>query len=330
MSSPKTNRRGLVLGLLAIVAMVIVLLVVAPLWPGRSPVLKHSDGPTLNPTSRASPSSSSVASRQPASPQPTPSQRATVSGRAVSPLTRPQFSPLPSGEPPVYTYRVVRAYEHDPEAFTQGLVFHQGVLYEGTGLRGRSSLRKVELETGRVLQLYKLPDRYFGEGVTVWGKEIFQLTWQSQVGFVYDRESLKILDEFAYPTEGWGITHDGRHLIMSDGSSTLYFLDPGTRTKIGQVQVHDGNNPVVRLNELEFILGEVYANVWQTDRIARIDPRTGQVVGWVVLTGLLKPEDHDRPVDVLNGIAYDAEGDRLFVTGKLWPKLFEIELIPAE
>jgi len=209
------------------------------------------------------------------------------------------------------------------------LVFEEGVLYEGTGLNGRSTLRRVELETGEVLQIHELPAQFFGEGVTVYGNDIIQLTWQSHVGFVYDRDSFELLQEFNYSTQGWGITHDGERLIMSDGTATLYFLDPETFEEIGRVGVYDNDGSVNRLNELEYVQGEIYANVWQTNCIARIDPQTGQVVGWIELKGLLTPEDRSEPVDVLNGIAYDAENARLFVTGKLWPKLFEIELISA-
>jgi glutamine cyclotransferase len=229
----------------------------------------------------------------------------------------------------IYTYTIIHTYPHDPNAFTQGLIFEDGVLYEGTGLRGRSSLRRVELETGEVLQIYELPNQYFGEGVTIYDDRIIQLTWQSNVGFVYDKDSFELLHTFDYPTEGWGITHDGEHLIMSDGTSTLYFWDPETFEVVNQIEVYDDDGPVVRLNELEYIQGEVYANVWQTDKIARIDPQTGHVVGWINLQGLLSQKDLPQTVDVLNGIAYDAAGDRLFVTGKLWPKLFEIELVPA-
>jgi len=209
------------------------------------------------------------------------------------------------------------------------LVFEDGVLYEGTGLNGRSTLRRVELETGEVLQIHELPAQFFGEGVTVYGNDIIQLTWQAHVGFVYDRDSFELLQEFNYSTQGWGITHDGERLIMSDGTATLYFLDPETFEEIGRVGVYDNDGSVNRLNELEYVQGEIYANVWQTNCIARIDPQTGQVVGCIELKGLLTPEDRDEPVDVLNGIAYDAENARLFVTGKLWPKLFEIELISA-
>jgi glutamine cyclotransferase len=228
----------------------------------------------------------------------------------------------------VYGYRTVNAYRHDPAAFTQGLAFADGWLYEGTGRRGQSTLRRVELESGIVRQLYQLPDRFFGEGVTVFGDRIIQLSWQSGTGFVYDRRSFARLEEFSYSTEGWGLTHDGKSLILSDGSATLRFLDPETFAETGQVEVFDSDGPVTKLNELEYVKGEIYANVWPTDRIARIDPATGRVAGWIDLTGLLRPEEYPAPIDVLNGIAYDAAGDRLFVTGKLWPRLFEIELIP--
>jgi glutamine cyclotransferase len=228
---------------------------------------------------------------------------------------------------PVYTYNVVNTYPHDRNAFTEGLVFEDGFLYEGTGHYGNSSLRKVELETGDILQIRELPAQFFGEGITICGNEIIQLTWQSHIGFVYDKDSFELLQEFNYSTEGWGITYDGTRLIMSDGTSTLHFLDPQSFVEIGQLEVFDDNGPVTRLNELEYIKGEIYANVWQTDRIAIIAPETGRVTGWIDLGGLLTAEDRSEPVDVLNGIAYDAATDRLFVTGKLWPKLFEIELI---
>ena len=241
--------------------------------------------------------------------------------------------PTPSPSPTAaavsyYGYQVVHAYPHDPGAWTEGLTYENGFLYEGTGLEGHSSLRKVDLETGKVLQEVDLADQYYGEGITICGQEIVQLTWQQHVGFVYDKNSFALLREFNYPTEGWGITYDGKRLIMSDGTSTLHFLDPKTFQEIGSVQVTDDSGPVVNLNELEYVNGEVYANVWLTDRIAMIDPETGRVVGWIDLTGLLSAEDVSQPVDVLNGIAYDAKQNRLFVTGKLWPKLFEIKLVP--
>ncbi len=231
---------------------------------------------------------------------------------------------------PVYSYTVVNTYPHDPAAFTQGLVYADGLLYEGTGRRGQSTLRRVELETGTVLEQVALEPEYFGEGIALFGDTIFQLTWQANVGFRYARESFTRLGEFTYPTEGWGLTHDGERLIMSDGTATLSFRDPATFAEIGRVEVTDATGPVTRLNELEYIQGEVYANIWQTDRVARIDPATGRVTAWIDLSGLLSPEDRRQPVDVLNGIAYDPATDRLFVTGKLWPKLFEIDLVAPE
>lgn len=235
----------------------------------------------------------------------------------------------PSDVAPVYTYRVVNAYPHDRGASTQGLVFEDGFLYEGTGLRGQSTLRKADLKTGEILRVHELAERFFGEGIAIYENKIVQLTWESNTGFVYEKDSFELLQEFSYATEGWGITYDGSYLIMSDGTSTLHFLDPETFEEVNQVEVSDGENPVSRLNELEYVKGEIYANVWQTDRIARIDPQTGNVVGWIDLEGLLNRAEYDE-ADVLNGIAYDAENDRLFVTGKRWPLLFEIGLIPAD
>ena len=224
---------------------------------------------------------------------------------------------------PVYSYRVVATHPHDPSAFTQGLVYADGVFYEGTGLYGRSSLRRVDPPTGQVLQKVDVAPSYFGEGVALVGDTLYQLTWQEHTAFTYDRHSFAATGQFTYTTEGWGLTYDGRSLIMSDGSNTLYFRDPVTFEETGRVQVFDGATPVTLLNELEFIGGEVYANVWQTERIARIDPQTGRVTAWIDLTGLRPPQ-----TDVLNGIAYDAGQDRLFVTGKLWPYLYEIALVP--
>jgi glutaminyl-peptide cyclotransferase len=230
----------------------------------------------------------------------------------------------------IYTYKIRNIYPHDRDAFTQGLVFQDGIFYEGTGLVGRSTLRQVDPETGAILKLYALPAQYFGEGIAILGNKLFQLTWRSRVGFVYDKDSFQLLRSFNYPSEGWGLTHDGRRLIMSDGTATLHFLNPETLEETGQIEVHDDNGPVTRLNELEYIKGQVYAHIWRTDRIATISPHTGQVTGWIDLAGLLSPEDYIQPVDVLNGIAYDAERDRIFVTGKLWPKVFEIELVPRD
>jgi glutamine cyclotransferase len=231
-----------------------------------------------------------------------------------------------NSEPVNYSYRIVNVYPHDETAFTQGLLIDSGVLYEGTGLYSNSSIRRVDLKTGEILQFYALPNQYFGEGITVFDDKIVQLTWLKHIGFVYDKESFDLLQNFSYPTEGWGITHDGSRLIMSDGTSTLYFLDPETFQKIGQVEVHD-NSTVKNLNELEYIQGKVYANIWLEDRIAIINPQTGQVEGWINLTGLYNMENPES-INVLNGIAYDAASDRLFVTGKNWSQLFEIELVP--
>ena len=234
-----------------------------------------------------------------------------------------------SGEPqgtPRFTYRLLNSYPHDVDAFTQGLVFDSGVLYEGTGLNGRSSLRRVELETGEVLQERTLDDRYFGEGIALVAGRIFQLTLSANVGFIYDRDSFSLQGDVAYETPGWGLAFDGDRLIMSDGSTKLYFRDPADFRLLSQVEVSVDGTPLDNLNELEFVRGEVFANIWQTDLIARISPATGDVLGLVDLSGLLTPQESVR-ADVLNGIAYDAEGDRLFVTGKLWPWLFEIELV---
>jgi glutamine cyclotransferase len=252
------------------------------------------------------------------------------SAEATAPAVTNSSQPATPDYVPLATYRIVNTYPHDLSAFTQGLVFADDFLYEGTGLRGHSSLRKVDLKTGNILRIRQLPAQLFGEGITIYGNRVIQLTWRARVGLVYDRETFQLLDTFTYPTEGWGITHDGRALIMSDGTSTLYFLDPQTFQEVHRLEVHTRDGPVSRLNELEYVQGEIYANVWQTDRIARISPETGEVIGWIDLEGLLRPEDRDRRVDVLNGIAYDVKDDRLFVTGKLWPKLFEIELIGPE
>jgi glutamine cyclotransferase len=230
-------------------------------------------------------------------------------------------------EPANYTYNVVNVYPHDKTAFTQGLVFEDGILYEGTGRYGQSTLRRVELETGNVTQLYSLPDQFFGEGITIFDDKIIQLTWKSKKGFVYDKNSFDLLQEFTYPTDGWGITHDGSRLIMSDGTATLIFLDPETFQKIGQVEVYD-EEPVTMLNELEYIHGMVYANIWMDEKIAIINLQTGRVTGWIDLEGISDSENQNA-YNVLNGIAYDIEKDRLFVTGKLWSKLYEIELVPT-
>lgn len=261
------------------------------------------------------------------SPSPVPSTTPTPSATA-EPSRTPASSPTPA-RTRNYSYKVVHVYPHDSKAFTQGLSFQDGFLYEGTGLNGQSTLRKVELETGKVLQVHQLAYQYFGEGIAIYEDRSVQLTWQQNVGFVYDKSSFELLRQFSYPTEGWGITYDGKRLIMSDGTSTLHFLDPDSFAETGRIQVYDDNGPVIRLNELEYIRGEIYANVWQTDRIAIFSPQTGKVTGWIDLTGLINQGDPAQRADVLNGIAYDEKGGRLFVTGKLWPNLFEITLVPA-
>lgn len=225
------------------------------------------------------------------------------------------------------SYKVIQTYPHDQNAFTQGLIFERGELYESTGLEGRSSIRKVDLDTGKVLQINNLDDRYFGEGMTLWQDRLIQLTWVSKTGLVYDKKTLKQIATFNYPTQGWGITHNNQELIMSDGSNTLYFLNPDTFKETKRIRVTDQNRPIDRLNELEFVKGEIWANVWLSDRIARINPKTGAVTGWVDLTGIIDPASLTTKDAVLNGIAYDSKSDRLLVTGKLWPKLFEIKPI---
>jgi len=243
------------------------------------------------------------------------------------PVARPATPVGQAGAPVVYSYRVVNRYPHDAGAFTQGLVFRDGFLYESTGLNGQSSLRKVVLETGAVIRRHDVPSQYFAEGLTDWGGTLIQLTWQARVGFVYDLETFALTDRFPVAGEGWGLTHDGTRLIMSDGSSMLRFLDPETRAVTGTLEVRDGGTPITSLNELEWVSGEIFANVWQQDRIARIDPTTGRVVGWVDLRGLRSSAGATSVDAVLNGIAFDASAGRLFVTGKLWPTLFEIALV---
>jgi len=236
---------------------------------------------------------------------------------------------MPPPRAPRASYTVVRSYPHDHAAFTQGLEYMDGYFYEGTGLNGKSSIRKVKVETGEVVQRHDVSGEYFGEGITVWKSDLIELTWQSHVGFVYDRATFTQKRTFSYPGEGWGLTHDEATLIMSDGSAALRFLDPVTFAERRRVTVTDDGVPVTRLNELEYVKGEVYANVWQTNLIARIAPDSGRVLGWIDCTGLLsatEAADVAQAGGLLNGIAYDAAHDRLFVTGKLWPKVFEIKI----
>lgn len=231
-------------------------------------------------------------------------------------------------EPAKIGYRVVATYPHDARAYTQGLSWADGHLYETTGQIGQSTLRRVSLEDGRVVKSVPMPGRVFGEGSTPWGDQILSITWQDGIGYRWDRDTLRQLGSFRYPGEGWGLTQNGRELIMSDGSAELRFLDPATMEEKRRLRVTANGEPVTHLNELEWVNGEILANVWQTPRIARIDPASGNITGWIDLGELVAAngENYDR---VLNGIAYDAERDRLFVTGKYWPRLYEIDLVPA-
>lgn len=236
----------------------------------------------------------------------------------------------PAAEPvtPEYSYQVVHSYPHDTAAFTEGLFYLNGFLYESTGLEFQSTLRKIRIETGEVVQKHDLPGQYFGEGIVNWRDRMIGLTYKSQVGFVYGLDTFAVQRQFTYPGEGWALTQDGTRIIMSDGTPEIRFWDPETLQETGRIIVTDQGLPVKNVNELEWIKGEIYANIWETNRIARIDPRSGKVVGWIDLTGLLTPADMaGGQTDVLNGIAYDAQHDRLFVTGKRWPKLFEIKLV---
>jgi glutamine cyclotransferase len=231
---------------------------------------------------------------------------------------------------PEYTFKVVRTFPHDPNAFTQGLAYRDGFLYEGTGLKGRSSLRKVRLETGEVAQRVDLAPEFFGEGITLLKNEVLQLTWQSQVGFVYNLSDFQLLRRFSYSGEGWGLTTNGHEIFMSDGTSEVRILDASTLAEKRRLKVRDGDAAIDQLNELEYVEGEIFANVWQTDRIARISPQNGKVVGWIDLKGLLSPIYRVEAGAVLNGIAYDSQRKRLFVTGKLWPNVFEIRVVPRQ
>jgi glutamine cyclotransferase len=246
---------------------------------------------------------------------------------ALSPAPA-QPAPRAGGRAPEYTYKVIQVFPHDPAAFTQGLVYHGGFLYESTGLNGRSSLRKVRLETGEVAQRLDLAPEFFGEGIALLKNEIVQLTWQSQTGFVYGARDFHLLRRFSYTGEGWGLTSNGSDLFMSDGTDEIRVLDGGMLREKRRLKVHDGTQAITQLNELEFVEGEILANVWQTDRIARISPQSGKVLGWIDLAGLLSPVYKLEPGAVLNGIAYDAVKKRLFVTGKLWPSIFEIQIVP--
>ena len=230
-----------------------------------------------------------------------------------------------AGTAPTWRHEVVRSFPHDPDAFTQGLLVRDGFLYESTGQKGRSSLRKVEIETGKVVQRLAVGNQYFAEGLAAWGTQLIQLTWETNLGFVYDRATFKQLRTFTYKGEGWGLADDGKRLVMSDGTPNLRFLNPDTLAEMSRLRVLDGPTAVDHLNELEVVKGDIFANVWLTDRIAVIAPATGRVTAWLDLKGLMP--GRANPDAVLNGIAYDAASDRLFVTGKLWPRMFEIRVI---
>ncbi len=248
---------------------------------------------------------------------------------AISPLTacvQSPFSDEINTKIPVYTYDVVNTYPHDPDAYTQGLLFTGKALFESTGIKGQSSLRKVDLKTGRVLKRVQVPEQYFAEGLTVLNNKLFQLTWKSQKGFVYDLESFQLEDEFTYDGQGWGLATDGCWLILSDGTNQIRFLDPVTLDVERTIEVFAGDLPVNQLNELEYFNGEIYANIYRSDHIVRINPTNGRVTGVIDFTGLLAPQDRNARTDVLNGIAYDAKKNRLFITGKNWPKLYEVRL----
>ena len=234
-------------------------------------------------------------------------------------------TPIDSTSPKLYTYQIIKTYPHDTSAFTEGLVFKNGVLYESTGEYGSSSLRRVDLENGVVQKEILLPDQYFGEGLTVVNNSLIQLTWREKIGFIYDKETFSLLGNFSYSTEGWGLTFNGTDLIMSDGTSKMTFLDPITFHVVGQVNVHDGNTPITNINELEYVNGDVYANIWMQQKIAIISPQTGAVKGWIDLTGIYQSNNLD---EVLNGIAYDTQTNRLLITGKDWPNLYEITIKP--
>jgi len=229
---------------------------------------------------------------------------------------------------PEYTFTVVQVFPHDTSAYTQGLAYRDGFLYEGTGRNGQSSLRKVTLETGQVIQRVALEPEFFGEGITIVQNKVLQLTWTSKVGFVYDLNDFHLLRKFSYSGEGWGLATDGRELFLSDGTSEIRVLDAETFHEKRRLKIHDGSTPIEQLNELEFVEGQIFANVWHSNRIARISPHTGDIVGWIDLSGLLSSVYRLEPEAVLNGIAYDPSRKRLFVTGKLWPSVFEIRLAP--
>jgi glutaminyl-peptide cyclotransferase len=264
--------------------------------------------------------------RHPPTPAPAPvPPPAPVASSPAQTQAQPQDRP-PGGQVWRYSYQIVNTFPHDRDAFTQGLVFLDGKLFESTGLIGQSSLREVDLASGRVLREVQVSGNYFAEGLALLGGKAYQLTWQAQKGFVYDAATFRLEREFAYSGEGWGLATDGHWLIMSDGTAQIRFLDPSTFKVARTIQVAMAGKPVSQLNELEYIKGEIFANVWKTDDVVRIDPIGGGVTGVINFSGLLPPADYDAHTDVLNGIAHDDATDRLFITGKCWPKLFEVRL----
>jgi len=228
-----------------------------------------------------------------------------------------------------YDYKVINSYPHDRNAFTQGLEFYKGYLYEGTGLNGQSSLRKVNLKDGKIIKKQMLADKYFGEGITIYKDNIYQLTWKSGIGFIYNLD-FKLINKFTYNYQGWGLTHNKDHLIVSDGTNTIRFLDPQTLEVVRKIKVTKNNKKVININELEYIKGKIYANIWQKNYIVIINPENGRITAIVDLEKIINPKNYDYNLNVLNGIAYDSENDRLFVTGKLWPKIFEIKIIKKD
>jgi glutamine cyclotransferase len=229
---------------------------------------------------------------------------------------------------PVYGYKVVAKYPHSTASYTEGFFYLNGLFYESTGLKGHSEVMAIQPQTGKPLQELKLAPNYFGEGIVDWGPNILEWTWQSHTGFVYDRFSFRVVGQFKYDGEGWGMTRTAKEIVTSDGTATLRFRNPRDFKEVRHIVVKDGLRPITQLNELEFVKGEIYANVWHFDRIARISPRDGRVLGWIDLTGILPEDQRVNTESVLNGIAYDAKGDRLFVTGKQWPTVFEIKIVP--
>jgi glutaminyl-peptide cyclotransferase len=239
------------------------------------------------------------------------------------------FLPVRAPAAPASGYKIVAEFPHSTSSYTEGFFYRDGLFYEGTGLKGSSAVLVVEPETGKVLQSRSLPEEYFGEGIIDWGPNLYEWTWQSHICFVYDRFSLRPIGQFTYSGEGWGMTRTSREIITSDGTASLRFRNPKTFQEIRYIVVKDDGKPVEELNELEYVKGEIYANIWHSDRIARISPKDGHVIGWIDLTGLLPASRRVNGESVLNGIAYDAQHDRLFVTGKQWPTVFEIQIVPA-